>query len=89
VAFEEVAKLINEFKNKEYKCEDLENCLWNFVAELDSKLKQLCNHWCSVERYSDDIIIVAYGILETILVKFDYEVEYTIKIKNLSVEKCC
>jgi hypothetical protein len=86
--FERVVELIKQFINKEYKCnENFDDCLLNFIEELDNELKRLCNNWCFVEAYDYDTVIIAVGILNTVLVELDYKVEYTVKITNLNVRK--
>jgi hypothetical protein len=88
--FEKIVELINEFKNKKYKCsEDIDECLLKFVNELDRELKRLCNGWCFVETYDtdSDTLIIAIGLLDTVLVELDYDIEHTVKITNLNVKK--
>jgi hypothetical protein len=88
--FEKVVELIKQFINREYKCnEDIEICILNFIEELDNELKKLCNNWCFVETYDtdSDTLIIAIGLLNTVLVELDYDIEHTVKITNLSVKK--
>jgi hypothetical protein len=86
--FERVVELINEFKNKKYKCrENIEDCLLKFVNDLDRELKRLCNGWCFVEAYDYDTVIIAVGLLNTVLVELDYDIKYTVKINELRVRK--
>jgi hypothetical protein len=88
--FEKIVELINEFKNKKYSCKDIiEDCLWRFIEELDKRLKDLCDNWCFVELYDSDsdTLIIAIGLLDTVLVELEYDIEHTVKITNLSVKK--
>jgi hypothetical protein len=88
--FEKVVELIKQFINKQYKCnEDIEICIWNFIEELDSELKKLCSGWCFVELYDSDsdTIVIAVGLLNTVLVEFEYDIEHTVKITSLNVKK--
>jgi hypothetical protein len=85
--FERVVELIKQFINKEYNCnEELDECLLSFIEELDNKLKQMCNGWCFVETYDEDMIVIAIG-LNTIFVELDYDIKYTVKINELRVRK--
>jgi hypothetical protein len=66
-----VLEVLEEFKDKIYKCSDVSECLDELVRELDEEIKRATNGYCFIEAYDDCGVAIACGLLETLYVTLD------------------
>jgi hypothetical protein len=81
-----VLKVLEKFKNREYKCWDISICISDLVRELNEELGRNTNGFCFVETHGEHTIIIACGLLETYFVTLDYDVEEIVKVVEFRVE---
>jgi hypothetical protein len=81
-----VSGVLERFKDRVYKCSCLSECIDELVRELDEEIKRATNGYCFIEAYDDCGVNIACGLLETLYVTVDYDVEETVKVKGFRVE---
>jgi hypothetical protein len=81
-----VLEVLRKFKDRVYKCSDVSECIDELVRELDEELKRASNGYCFVEAYDDCGVTIACGLLETLYITIDYDVEETVRVVGFGVE---
>jgi hypothetical protein len=80
-----IEKILEKYNNKEYSCTVVEECIVEFVEELDRAIKDSTNNFCFIEYYDNEEIVIACG-LETIYVELDYDIREIVRV-NLVMRK--
>jgi hypothetical protein len=78
-------EVLERFRGRVYRCSDVPECIDELVRELDAEIKKVSDGYCFIEAYDDSGVNIACGLLETLYVTIDYDVEEAIKVKGLKV----
>ncbi len=81
-----VKTTLSALTSKEYECVVVEECIDQFVKELDGELKRETDNHCFVEDYNSEVIVIACG-LRTYYVELDYEIREIVRITKLDIVK--
>jgi hypothetical protein len=81
-----VLEVLGKFKSRVYKCSEVSECVDELVRKLDEEIKRASNGYCFVEVYDDCGVTVACGLLETLYVTIDYDVEEAVRVVGFRVE---
>jgi hypothetical protein len=81
-----VLEVLGKFKDRVYKCSDVSECLDELFRELSEEIKRATNGYCFIEAYDDCGAVIACGILETLYVTIDYDVEEAVRVNGFKVE---
>jgi hypothetical protein len=81
-----VLEVLEKFKDRVYKCYDVSECIDELARELDEEIKRASSGYCFIEAHDDCGVVIACGLLETLYVTIDYDVEETVRVKGFRVE---
>jgi hypothetical protein len=81
-----VLDVLEKLKGRVYRCSDVSECIDELVRELDEEIKRVSNGYCFVEVYDDWGATIACGLLETLYITIDYDVEETVRVVGFRVE---
>lgn len=81
-----VLDVLERLKGRAYRCSEVSECIEELVRELDEEIKRVSDGYCFVEAYDDCGVTVACGLLETLYITIDYDVEETVRVVGFRVE---
>ncbi|MFZ8783186.1 MAG: hypothetical protein ACO2OR_04310 [Desulfurococcaceae archaeon] len=76
-----VKRVVSEFFNKEYKCEIVDQCIGDFIGDLDNAIKKSTNNVCFIEYASDYYIVVVCNLFDKIHIELDYDIIEIVTVK--------
>jgi hypothetical protein len=81
-----VLDVLERLKGRAYGCSEVSECIDELVRELDEEIKRASNGYCFVEAYDDCGVTIACGLLETLYITIDYDVEEAVRVVGFRVE---
>jgi hypothetical protein len=89
VSVEAVRRVLEKISNREYKCTVIEECVKEFINDLDRALRDATSNYCFVESYDSEEAVIACGALKTIYVELDYDIVEIVRIKTRVLNRAC
>jgi len=78
--------VLERFKGKVYRCSELSECIDRLVQEMDREIRSSSEGYCFIESHDNSGMTIACGLLETLFITIDYDVEEAVRVEGFRVE---